>query len=655
MKRIAFLPFLLLNTFLLTNCNSMSKQTFDTSSSSISENDVEVTDPNDTLFPQENDYEEYVRRYPGYIWGYDQWIIDFENGSLNNIISFETFGGEYINPLFCFKGQEVVLSIQAKKDGEQFEAWYQDTGFNKRVDSSFISIKSQTLYARYLENDVPVLFNTTPFVNEKGFWVINGEETFYDDSFKELSISLDGFWIVGSFKTSYIVYTSDYKPYKCLNYSTSFMDDFVIEKFEMSDGTLVEKTSENNIIKSISAFGYLVSTQEFINQVPDVALEIQTDNSVYYVSLEHYRIANIETLDFTSATRQTLRVYYFGSFYEIEINFTKDQCLISGEEKYDFHTKLQKDFLTSNLLDIENYCIGKEELSKPKYYIIKLSKKLDEHSSVKIVETDSNLFEYSLGNNSSDIYVFNLEMHKRYCFYCVIDDLATNKLIVDVASDVCRNIDVGGVTNCRDIGGKETKNGLVEQGLLFRTASLNKSYSSTIETFINQRGLSTFENALKIKTEVDLRLDDGEQGKYKSSAISGVDYLHYKINPGLNLPNLLENREVIARLFNDVLSEKDNYPMIMHCSIGTDRTGLICYLLLGALGCDDDAILKDYLFSNFGLINADRNLRSLEISFTNSLSFYEGNSISERSINYLLDIGVELNSLNMIRQIFFNC
>jgi protein-tyrosine phosphatase len=43
-----------------------------------------------------------------------------------------------------------------------------------------------------------------------------------------------------------------------------------------------------------------------------------------------------------------------------------------------------------------------------------------------------------------------------------------------------------------------------------------------------------------------------------------------------------------------ILAEPDALPAMVFCSVGKDRTGLLCALLLSAVGVDDAAIAEDY-------------------------------------------------------------
>merc|ERR1712150_144923 len=57
---------------------------------------------------------------------------------------------------------------------------------------------------------------------------------------------------------------------------------------------------------------------------------------------------------------------------------------------------------------------------------------------------------------------------------------------------------------------------------------------------------------------------------------------------------------------------KSNYPIVVGCSAGKDRTGIIAALLLGAMDASREEIIHDYLISNnAGLPTAGHNVPSV--------------------------------------------
>ena len=66
---------------------------------------------------------------------------------------------------------------------------------------------------------------------------------------------------------------------------------------------------------------------------------------------------------------------------------------------------------------------------------------------------------------------------------------------------------------------------------------------------------------------------------------------------GWDVVNIAKNeRESLKKAFK-VFTNRNNYPVIFHCAIGTDRTGVVAFYLNALLGLKDEDIYRDYLFS----------------------------------------------------------
>lgn len=183
-----------------------------------------------------------------------------------------------------------------------------------------------------------------------------------------------------------------------------------------------------------------------------------------------------------------------------------------------------------------------------------------------------------------------------------------------------RSIQMDSVQNLRDIGGylskyKKRKTGW---GKIFRSGEL-KSLSRNDAIRLNN---------LKIKTIIDLRGEDEisiAPQKYTEANIISIPIpikdkeqitkrlIEGRIRKGDGLVYMQDTyiRYVIeySEQFSKALKvflNKDNYPILINCSMGKDRAGFLTAMLLAALDVPEETIIKDYMASNHHI-----NLRNL--------------------------------------------
>lgn len=197
-----------------------------------------------------------------------------------------------------------------------------------------------------------------------------------------------------------------------------------------------------------------------------------------------------------------------------------------------------------------------------------------------------------------------------------------------------RNLTVGGVTNVRDLGGWTTEDGgRVRQGLLFRGAKLVANNSAT-KLLVTDEGIKTLRDELGIKSEIDLRLKS-KLGGLKSSPLGNtVNFFSCPMEDDAAMFFTDENTMKSIRDVFAVLADKSNYPVYFHCSIGTDRTGVIAWLVNGLCGVAEEDLWRDYLFSNFGVINGSRRT-GIEGDYVLRMRLTSGNTFAEKIYNFL--------------------
>lgn len=237
------------------------------------------------------------------------------------------------------------------------------------------------------------------------------------------------------------------------------------------------------------------------------------------------------------------------------------------------------------------------------------------------------------------------------------DEVEYSKAYTLETSDMApRLINIDGMTNCRDIGGKITENGSrIRQGLVYRTAALDDTISGSIITDV---GRNTMLNYLGVKTEIELRGGPkglgGEQNAKERPSLLNDESVTCHFNPmgyeGGKSP-LFRNIIPVVNFFEH-FGENDFYPAFYHCRIGTDRTGFCSTLLNGLLGLSIEDCYRDYLFSNFGKIQKTSTIHQTGSDspdgYIADLLAWEGDTLQQKVYNFLRTIGVSQYTLQSI-------
>lgn len=208
-----------------------------------------------------------------------------------------------------------------------------------------------------------------------------------------------------------------------------------------------------------------------------------------------------------------------------------------------------------------------------------------------------------------------------------------------------RNLAIGGMTNCRDMGGRVTEDGgKIKQGLVYRTSGYKFDYSTTI----TEDGKKEMLQHLKVKTEVNV----ADSQSYNLN-LTGTTVVNLNMDYGGSASHhFSRNTESVKNFFN-LLGDSSNYPVYFHCRIGTDRTGLCANLLYGLLGVPVNEIYQDYLFSNFGKIGEKRYIGAKAgqdniQNYMNEINNLSGETFKNKVYNALLAIGVSSTTLDTI-------
>lgn len=327
-----------------------------------------------------------------------------------------------------------------------------------------------------------------------------------------------------------------------------------------------------------------------------------------------------------------------------EVSFT----LSDYDEPFDVHKKAQAEYLaeSTHVMPSPKYQ-GKSEVSRPNpariSWTVESSDGLGFDEYTVLVGTSADM-------SGAKAYVADTESLKIYnpllgeTYYWTVSVTADGETYTssvasfEIADVPPRNLDIQGVTNARDLGGWMTADGgRVKQGMLFRTAMLH----SDDQVNIKDDGIEAMRE-LGLKSEIDLR-SDVTKDLY---SVLGNDVAYYNIPMDFSDEIMDAEREGIRRFF-EIISDESNYPIVFHCAIGTDRTGVCAFLVNGLLGVSVEDLYRDYRFSNFGMIASERDGRNIA-QYIDFLREYDGEALAERIRSYLIGIGVTAEQLDSV-------
>ena len=223
-----------------------------------------------------------------------------------------------------------------------------------------------------------------------------------------------------------------------------------------------------------------------------------------------------------------------------------------------------------------------------------------------------------------------------------------------------RLLRAGGVSNFRDLGGWRTADGkTVRANMIFRSAGLRAS-SKAKGGFFNQKielgerrvtedGIATLRNEFKIKTDLELRTPQETAGMGGTILGDGVGWNCISFAAYDLIDNAIRGREPFAKIF-EIFTKEENYPVLMHCSGGRDRTGTLAFLLNGLLGVGEDDLCRDWessIFSDQGMNFNSGNIRRL-LSYLNTMP---GDTLQARIEVYVKGCGITDSEIAAFRAI----
>ena len=211
---------------------------------------------------------------------------------------------------------------------------------------------------------------------------------------------------------------------------------------------------------------------------------------------------------------------------------------------------------------------------------------------------------YELPTKPTDSAVSFTNAYLGKNYFKVIANLDDNTKVAspiksfEVTGQAPRNLDVGNMPNCRDMGGRTTiAGGKIKQGLIYRTSG-SKFDNNTPS---DDAAKNVLINQLGVKTEINVANSTSNNVNLTGVKVENC-YMAFGSVPYSNLAR----NSVRVRQVMDILAEENNYPVFYHCRIGTDRTGITGVMIGGLLGIPFNEVIQDYGFSNFSPIDNQR-------------------------------------------------
>jgi protein-tyrosine phosphatase len=197
-----------------------------------------------------------------------------------------------------------------------------------------------------------------------------------------------------------------------------------------------------------------------------------------------------------------------------------------------------------------------------------------------------------------------------------------------------RRIPVPGTSNFRDVGGYAARGGTIRHGKLFRSDGIH-ALGDAGRQKLRELGVATVID-LRDDFEVEAMPDDIDglgmrvvrcpvfegSGASQDSVGISLDALYERI--------LTLHADVVVSALRELAHSGDD-GVLIHCTAGKDRTGIVVALALLAVGVDQETVVADYTESESNLSGAWLDamialVRSHDVEITPSLRILLGGS-----------------------------
>lgn len=172
---------------------------------------------------------------------------------------------------------------------------------------------------------------------------------------------------------------------------------------------------------------------------------------------------------------------------------------------------------------------------------------------------------------------------------------------------------VSGAVNLRDVGGLPAGPAVTRHGVLYRSGNLAQ---------LDDLGTRSL-GSLGLRRIIDLRADD--EVVHAPSRVDGLELTTQRVPlflgsvesffaDDISLDEMYrrlveDSSEGVVEVVRGILADQ---PVLVHCTVGKDRTGVTIALTLAAAGVESDAVVADYARTE-GLLPEWRNRRVVQL------------------------------------------
>ncbi len=181
--------------------------------------------------------------------------------------------------------------------------------------------------------------------------------------------------------------------------------------------------------------------------------------------------------------------------------------------------------------------------------------------------------------------------------------------IKNMAEKYNRHLGFKSVTNFRDIGGYPARGGrTVAWRKVFRCGEFRNLTPDDLERLTGELGVVS---VIDLRSGLELQnngkgLLEGSEIKYCNIAFMTDDdpganasrYAHCT-NMGEFYLEMARQKEFGQKIVEalEVIADPENHPIVFHCAVGKDRTGMLAAVLLSLVGVAEKDIIEDYALS----------------------------------------------------------